>query len=993
MAIQVRRGNYADFDPTKLLPGEPAAVQNGDPNTTDGEAVYVALKSGSVKRLPTADELDAVDIIATSAAENATQALQGVGTLNTQVSGISQTLVTVGNNAEQALQETEALNIKTAALDNAVDSLALEAESYPDSAYVEDGTAYFTHNGEVLFEVTGIGGGGGGGGGTGAVLTATNTTGWLAKTVATGATVQLTFTWSSIEDEMPTGDGSLRVYDNNVLKTTRNVQQGNVTVDVSEYLVAGSNVVKVQIYDVYGQYRTFNFTITVVELSLTSTFTVTTPYTGTIAFPYTPVGAVSKTVYFELDGNVIGTQIVSTSGRQVTYTIPAQAHGTHRLSVYFTALIDGETVYSNTLYYEFMSVVSGNNTILISSQFNESTAEQYSTLVIPWMVYDPNSLTAQVKIYANNVLQTTVTVDRTEQSCSYRADNYGNLAIKFECGSTTKVISMTITESQIDVEAETEDLMLYLSAQGRSNQEEHPDTWEYEDISCSFSGFNWISDGWQSDADGITVMRVSGNARITIPYQIFAEDFRAIGKTIEVEFATRDVFNYDSTIMSCISDGRGLSITAQQATLTSEQSVISSQYKEDDHIRLAFTVGKRSENRLMLMYIDGICCGAVQYPDDDDFSQITPVNISIGSSDCTMDIYCIRVYDNDLTRFQILDNWIADTQLGYVMLDRYTRNHVYDAYGNVVIAQLPADLPYFIQTAPELPQYKGDKKTVSGSYTDPADERNSFTFAGAQSDVQGTSSQYYARKNYKIKFKNGITMNDGTVSPTYAMNADAIPTNTFTYKADVASSEGANNVELVRLYNEACPYKTPAQVANAKVRQGIDGFPIVMFWNDGNTVSFLGKYNFNNDKGTPEVFGFASPDESWETLNNTSDRVIWKSADYTGTDWLNDFEARYPDTDPAYTDATQLAAFAAWIVSTDRTAATGNALPSPVTYDETTYTHDTAAYRLAKFRAEAGNYMELNSAMFYYIFTELFLMVDSRAKNAFPSFIGSEVTN
>lgn len=212
-------------------------------------------------------------------------------------------------------------------------------------------------------------------------------------------------------------------------------------------------------------------------------------------------------------------------------------------------------------------------------------------------------------------------------------------------------------------------------------------------------------------------------------------------------------------------------------------------------------------------------------------------------------------------------------------------------------------------------------------------------------------------------------------------------------KADYASSEGANNVELVRLYQDACPYKTPAQISNPRVRQGIDGFPILIFWNDtsNSTTSFIGKYNFNNDKSTEEVFGFSAPDESWETLNNASDRVLYKSGDFSGSGWKSDFEARYPDTDPAYEDVTQLAEFAAWAASTDTSAATGYALPQSVTYGGTTYTVDSAEYRLAKFKAEAGDYMEIQSALFYYLFTELFLMVDSRAKNAFPSFIGSEV--
>lgn len=85
-----------------------------------------------------------------------------------------------------------------------------------------------------------------------------------------------------------------------------------------------------------------------------------------------------------------------------------------------------------------------------------------------------------------------------------------------------------------------------------------------------------------------------------------------------------------------------------------------------------------------------------------------------------------------------------------------------------------------------------------------------------------------------------MTSTEETVSK-FAMRNDSIPTKTFTFKADVASSEGANNVELARLYNDTCPYQTPPQKEDARVRQGIDGFPIVIFWDGGNGVSFLGK--------------------------------------------------------------------------------------------------------------------------------------------------------
>ena len=104
--------------------------------------------------------------------------------------------------------------------------------------------------------------------------------------------------------------------------------------------------------------------------------------------------------------------------------------------------------------------------------------------------------------------------------------------------------------------------------------------------------------------------------------------------------------------------------------------------------------------------------------------------------------------------------------------------------------------------------------------------------------------------------------------------------------------------------------------------------------------------------------------------------------------WTQDFESRYPED---YFDASQLKDFATWLKSTDQTQATGAALASPVTYGDKQYTVDDAAYRLAKFKAELADYVEMDSTIFYYIFTELFLMVDSRAKNAFPSFMGASI--
>lgn len=56
------------------------------------------------------------------------------------------------------------------------------------------------------------------------------------------------------------------------------------------------------------------------------------------------------------------------------------------------------------------------------------------------------------------------------------------------------------------------------------------------------------------------------------------------------------------------------------------------------------------------MYVNGIASGACQYPIDDSFRQLQPTDITIGSNDATIDIYNIRVYDNNLTSKQVVNN-------------------------------------------------------------------------------------------------------------------------------------------------------------------------------------------------------------------------------------------------------------------------------------------------------------------------------------------------
>ena len=540
-----------------------------------------------------------------------------------------------------------------------------------------------------------LGQGGGGGGGVTKISIAFID--W-PTTAVVGSTTNLSMNWTSVigEPPEPTGPGTIYVAVNNKQVIVKpNQAQGLVTFDIGPYLTSGNNSIKVTVLDAYGTQGIKVSTINAVTLELTSNFNYNLNFTDAINYTYTPWGNVDKRVHFIVDGAETGTQLVKSSGEQQTYRITGLHHGSHTLKVYFTAEIDGEEVTSNELFYDLVYYEAGNTTPIIVSAFDDTEErEQYIPFSIPYRVFIWNKNSADIQLLENDVVVKSLTVNFDPQSWEYESDVPAIYHLQIKCGPTTKNFTVHIIESQIQVLPVQENLALALGAQGRNNSEppEERSTWEYNDIHCTLTNFNWSSNGWVRDNAGNTVLRLSGDARATIPYSPFAADFKNYGKTIELEIATSAVMNYSTPIIQCLDktrtdffeatptfvdedtrdniftvsldqatlvekglpigsivfnytangwalngetvnlteygitltkrpitdiesdeyiligdnirldhslSARGFYVTPQIAELRSQQSSLSTQYKEDEHVRLAFVVEKNTENRII----------------------------------------------------------------------------------------------------------------------------------------------------------------------------------------------------------------------------------------------------------------------------------------------------------------------------------------------------------------------------------------------------------
>lgn len=143
MAIQMRRGDYNKFAPSKLLPAEWAIVQQNDPNSADGESVYIAFTSGNVKRMAMYEDMvqnviNAVeegqaDIIKalTDACNAATSAANSATSAAKSATSAADTAATKANNA--ASSATSAASSATSAASSA-NSAATKANTATTNA-------------------------------------------------------------------------------------------------------------------------------------------------------------------------------------------------------------------------------------------------------------------------------------------------------------------------------------------------------------------------------------------------------------------------------------------------------------------------------------------------------------------------------------------------------------------------------------------------------------------------------------------------------------------------------------------------------------------------------------------------------------------------------------------------------------------------------------------------------------------------------------------
>lgn len=297
----------------------------------------------------------------------------------------------------------------------------------------------------------------------------------------------------------------------------------------------------------------------------------------------------------------------------------------------------------------------------------------------------------------------------------------------------------------------------------------------------------------------------------------------------------------------------GFVMNAQAAELNTDASTISTQYCEDTYIEFEFDIANLDENNNGLrnyikFWIDGVPCNYTIYGDNESFIDTTNQKIVIGSPDCDIYLYMIKVYEQTLTDEEHLTNFIADAPNAEEMLKRFRRNDIkYDDRDDIDYAKLAKANPNCLVHLYEIPRMTKNKKDpvpgctyaqYQGSGVNAQLTANNVTIK-----VQGTSSEKYvdAAANIDSDFTEGfIDVATGNHLDGWSMDGGtALPINYTCTKVNVASCENANNALNQEWYNLFQPYQTVLRCKNPRARDTMQFTNGVMFIKDLNDTFTL----------------------------------------------------------------------------------------------------------------------------------------------------------
>ena len=982
---------------------------------------------------------DSVDTIKGSyvTQENLTEAIKNKAE-KTELSSLKTSITKLESSTGTNTSNISAMGTKISELEKKVDSIDTTPTKEYDVDYDEEHrfTFYEIENGESTVKKSFVISGGGGG----SVDTTIVKIGYITTSpviVTKNDKVVIKYNFSSVDssgDVTDVGTATWKV--GNTAVATSTAVQGDNSFDITDYVSIGTQKITLTIVDSAGTVASKTWTVQILDVRLESTFNdqFTYPVNEPVSFTYTPYGSISKTIHFILDGKELSSVTSSASGLPQTYEIDAQSHGAHLLESYITAEINGVQIESNHIFKDIIWYDGSLDTPVIGCVSKDLTVKQYDTTNITYVVYDPRTETPTVTLAVDGKTVSTLTLSSNTAIWQYKTVLLGKHVLTITCRNTVKTINVTVEELGIDISPITANLAFDFNPVGKSNDDADR-LWEKMTVS---DNFDWVNGGYQIDSSGDQYFGIKSGTYATINYNLFADDARKNGKEFKLVFMTENVRQSNATFLTCEAESIGLQMNVHEAYIKSNVKSLYIPYSEEDIIEFEFNINKDTDIPIVMSYEDGTPYRPMSYTSDYSFTQSSPVPIKIGSPDCDVRIYRVKAYTSSLSDSAILSNFIADARNADEMVSRYKRNQIYDENNQLTPESVAEACPNLRVLKLEAPYFTKSKKdfvkdtSVECIYKGGDPVLDNWKFLNCYHAGQGTTSDAYGAAgrnldiiccadgvhqiNSKIPLDTGyvtkLTMGDGSVNTAgkVSLTRNSVANNWFNIKVNIASSENVNNAYLANRYQKYLPYSTPASRRDPKTKTTMEFVNCVVFVKESDPDlsthrefqdtewHFYGIGNLGDSKKTDLTRAY-DPDDMHEFCIEVSDNTLPNSIFQTG---ITDSKGKmtYPITKDQWKSGNEAydALYNNWDGSfefrydccgdsKDGSALSTDAIKEEIRTKNRQIWRDFYEWVITSsnedFVAHLKDWFIEEAALYFYLFTSRYIMIDNRAKNVF----------
>ena len=706
------------------------------------------------------------------------------------------------------------------------------------------------------------------------------------------------------------------------VKTMKVNDSTAMTLDVSEWLVAGSNQVMLEATGEISKKTTaaMAYTIQLTSLAISAEgFEWWNAYAEDFRIPFRIAGNVSKTLVVTVTGNgysktyesELGTMTYTESPYNYSVAHPKRT-GVFKISAYLRNA-DG-TIRTVAVAYNVICYLQGATSKLMAvNNVADHAVNWNETAVFDYSVFEGAATTTAVTF---NALKDGKSVFKREEYALPTNTKHTltlplevetiddvdfNIVINALNGEYSLMSPLTLKVLNSLGYSPTAGAAVYINPRTRSNSEANRHLLINEVDGSTFAAVwhnpNWYNDGHTKDAEGNSILRMMAGSWVDTGITPLKPESARTGKLIELDYRVSNVTDFDTPIIECYEPHMGSFVgfkvyPDRVVVHTAAQKVEDNQsfkFNTEDRMHLAIAVmpdiyGNTGFN-LCKLFVDGVVNREFSYASNDYF--LVDSTLKIGSEYADVDIYGIRVYNNSISADGVHQNnvsWRATNEEKALLK---ARNDVYDASGIGIDFDKVRALANVIVFEGSIPSKRNPGKFRNNWDVLWRDHPEWDIFIkNIVQDSQGTSAKEYDDHNQRGTADSATTWSrrDGTSGAGAVPYIPGLPAiRRWTNKINWASSCGCNKQGSVNSIHELCVVLD--LLNEVKSRAAIWQEPFVGFQRSYNeegaaVYTYLGLFTGGPDKGDLASLGLdtdAYPDLLFvEGADNAAPGALFK---------------------------------------------------------------------------------------------------------------------